>query len=84
MSPNAWGVERDKELKRMPICVKGKPHVFQQSHIDPSVWSVVRGTCASEEVVPPKPRQGSKGCTPEGVGPETRQTFDSNNTEVLG
>ena len=43
ISPKAWGVERDKELKRMTIIHNGVNHIFLQSHIDPSVWSIVPG-----------------------------------------
>ena len=43
ISPKAWGVERDRQLRKMSIDVDGKKYIFHQSHIDPSVWTVVRG-----------------------------------------
>ena len=48
IAPKAWGIERGKQLNQMKINVKGKTYVFAQSHIDPSVWSSVRSSVASE------------------------------------
>ena len=54
ISPKAWGAERGKGLKRMSINIAGKTYVFQQSHIDQSVWTIVRGTIASTETGSPQ------------------------------
>ena len=43
ISPKAWGVERDKELKKMVSKLKGQQYILQQSAIDPSVWVILRG-----------------------------------------
>ena len=48
ISPKAWGVERDRQLRKMSIDVDGKTYIFHQSHIDPSVWTVVRGRISPE------------------------------------
>ena len=48
VSPKAWGVERDAELKRMTFKIGKETHHFQQSHIDPSVWTIVKGSVAPE------------------------------------
>jgi len=63
VSPKAWGIERDKELKRMQIKVKGQTYVFEQSAIDPSVWLIVRGALDKAGVGRPTHRTG----TSEGV-----------------
>ena len=56
ISPKAWGVERDHELKRMIINVQSHEYVFEQSHIDPSVWAIVRGKLNSDGVGVPAHR----------------------------
>ena len=43
ISPKAWGLERDKEMRKMTVHINGKVHSFRQSHIDQSVWSIVEG-----------------------------------------
>ena len=45
----------------MQIVVKGKTYVLVQSHIDPSVWSIVRGSVASEGAGSANGRGASKG-----------------------
>ena len=55
IAPEAWGVERDKQLNTMEIKVKGKKYVFLRSHIDPSVWMIVRGSVDTQGAT------GSKG-----------------------
>ena len=52
ISPKAWGVERDRQLRQMDITVKGTKYLFQQSHIDPPCGS----WCAV--VSPPRGRTG--------------------------
>ena len=48
ISPKAWGLERDKELKKMTFTEKGVKYVFRQSVIDPSVWVIVRADNVAE------------------------------------
>ena len=43
ISPKAWGLERDKEFRKMPIKHGGHDYHFRQSVIDPSVWSIIPG-----------------------------------------
>ena len=42
ISPKAWGLERDKELKKMTVTLHGVKYHFKQSVIDPSVWIIQR------------------------------------------
>ena len=44
ISPRAWGVERDKELRKMPIKLGNDTYVFSQRHIDQRGWSIVKGS----------------------------------------
>ena len=48
ISPKAWGLERDQELKKMTFTEKGVKYVFRQSVIDPSVWVIVRADNVAE------------------------------------
>ena len=43
ISPKAWGLERDKELRKMSITHEGQQCHFRQSTIDPSIWSIIPG-----------------------------------------
>ena len=72
ISPKAWGIERDRELKKMSFKVDGKPHVFVQSAIDPSVLMIVRwgkGNNVSKGV-------GSGGIVSEDAGRPLHARFD--------
>ena len=42
------GIERGTQHTEMDINVKGKTCVFVQSHSDPRVWSMLRGSVAPE------------------------------------
>ena len=65
ISPKAWGMERDKELKKMTITMQHKKYVFKQSDIDPSVWVSMRAECLragaeqrSHDVLAVRPARG--------------------------
>ena len=40
ISPKAWGISRDAELKNMSIQHKGHEYHYEQSVMDPSVWVI--------------------------------------------
>ena len=48
VSPKAWGVERDAVLRRLTLASSGEAHHLRQSHIDPSVWTIVKGAITAE------------------------------------
>ena len=60
ISPKAWGQERDKEMRKMTITIKGVSYHLRQSHIDQSVWSIAPG--------PPTPQGVSSPADAPAVG----------------
>ena len=47
-APTAGGVERDAVVRRLALTSSGEVHHLRQSHIDPSVWTIVKGAIAPE------------------------------------
>ena len=50
ISPKAWGIERDQELKKMSAMVDNNTYIFNQSAIDPSIWTSARGDVGKNRV----------------------------------
>ena len=41
VAPRSWGIERDRELRKLRITVGGKQCRLAQSQVDPAMWAII-------------------------------------------